>query len=145
MRILLNGHEWAKRQAARQGVAFTALDNGFLTCADPAALQRICNSLSDADILKFFDRWVDRLPLPLTALDRAAGFGHSLSMLQMEVSRTQVFDRPVRGREFFEEVIRDNLDLGRPSRIQLLFERRITRRTPGRFSTRVITQGVLPS
>jgi hypothetical protein len=145
MKLCLNGHEWAKRQAARQGVAFTALDNGFLTCADPAALQRICNSLSDADILKFFDRWVDRLPLPLTALDRAADYGHTLSMLQMEVSRTQVFDRPVHGREFFEEVIRDNLDLGRPNRIQLLFERRITRRTPSRFSTRIITQGVLPS
>ncbi|MFH1087332.1 MAG: hypothetical protein V1737_01945 [Chloroflexota bacterium] len=145
MKFCLNGHEWAKRQAARQGIAFTALDNGFLTCGDPAALQRICGSLSDADTQQFFDRWVDRLPLPLTPLDRAAGFGHSLSMLQMEVSRTQVFDRPVRGREFFEEVIRDNLDLGRPSRIQLLFERRISRRTPGRFSTRVITRGVLPS
>ncbi len=63
----------------------------------------------------------------------------------MEVSRTQVFDRPLRGRELFEEVIRDNLSLGRPSEVQLLFQRRITRRTPGRFQTRVVTQGVLPS
>ena len=63
----------------------------------------------------------------------------------MEVSRTQVFDRPLRGREFFEEVIRDNLDLGRPNRVQLVFERRISARTPGRFSTRIITQGVVPS
>ena len=63
----------------------------------------------------------------------------------MEVSRTQVFDRPLRGREFFEEMLRDNLDLGRPSRVQLLFTRKITRATPGRFQTRVITQGVAPS
>jgi hypothetical protein len=63
----------------------------------------------------------------------------------MEVSRTQVFDRPVRGREFFEEIIRDNLDLGRPSRMQLLFTRKITRATPGRFHTRVVTHGVAPS
>jgi hypothetical protein len=61
------------------------------------------------------------------------------------MSATQVFDRPVRGREFFEEVIRDNLDLGRPDRVQLLFERRITKRTPGSFRTRVITKGVTPS
>jgi hypothetical protein len=51
----------------------------------------------------------------------------------MEISLTQVFDRPIHGREFFEEVIRDNLDIGRPDQVQLLFERKITRRTPGRF------------
>jgi hypothetical protein len=88
---------------------------------------------------------VARLPLPLTAQDRAAGFGHELSLLQMEVSRTQVFDRPLRGREFFEEVLRDNLDLGRPDRLQLLFPRQITRATPGPFRTRVLTHGVAPS
>jgi hypothetical protein len=81
----------------------------------------------------------------LTAAQQAAGFPYRLSILQMEVSRTQVFDRPVRGREFFEEIIRDNLDLGRPSRVQLLFTRRITRATPGRFQTRVVTHGVAPS
>lgn len=145
IKVCLNGHEWAKRQATRQGIAFTALDNGFLTCTDPAALQRVCDSLGDTDIQQFFDRWLHRLPLPLTTADSAAGFAYRLSILQMEISRTQVFDRPLRGREFFEEVIRDNLDLGRPGRIQLLFERRITSRTPGRFSTRVITHGVLPS
>jgi len=81
----------------------------------------------------------------VTVADRAAGFGYRLSLLQLEVSRTQVFDRPLRGREFFEEVLRDQLDLGRPSRMQLLFDRKITRATPGRFRTRVITDGVVPS
>ena len=61
------------------------------------------------------------------------------------VSLTQVFDNPVRGREFFEEVIRDNLDLGRPNRIQLLVDRKVLANTPSRFSTRVITDGILPS
>jgi hypothetical protein len=63
----------------------------------------------------------------------------------MEVSLTQIFDRPVRGREFFEEVIRDNLDLGRPDRVQLIFDRVVTKKTPGRFRTRVIQDGVHPS
>ncbi|MGH7752144.1 MAG: hypothetical protein ACREN5_04955, partial [Gemmatimonadales bacterium] len=143
--VCLNGHEWAKRQLRRRGLPFTALDNGFQACADPAALQATCDALSSADIQAFFDRWLVGVPLPLTAQDRAAGFGYQLSLLQMEVSRTQVFDRPLRGREFFEEVIRDNLDLGRPSRVQLLFPRKITRATPGRFQTRVITHGVAPS
>jgi hypothetical protein len=57
---------------------------------------------------------------------------------------THVFDRPLQGRHFFEEVLRDNLDLGRPDRIQLLFDRRVLRNTPSSFRTRVVHHGVLP-
>ena len=64
----------------------------------------MCTALSADDIQKFFDRWIGRLPLPLTHTDRLTGFDYRLSILQMEVSRTHVFDDPVRGREFFEEV-----------------------------------------
>jgi hypothetical protein len=145
MKLCLNGHEWAKRQLATRGISYTALDNGFGSCADPAALQGICDRLAPADFLGCLDRWLDQLPLPLTAEDRRAGFGYRLSILQLEVSRTQVFERPVRGREFFEQVIREHLDLGRPDRIQLLFDRKIIKTTPGRFRTRVITHGVHPS
>lgn len=66
-------------------------------------------------------------------------------MLQAEFSLTQVFDRPDSGRRFFEDVIREHLDLGRPSQVQLLFDRRITKRTPGSFRTRIVTRGVVPS
>src|SRR5437016_13483201 len=54
-------------------------------------------------------------------------------------------DRPVAGRQFFEEVIRDNLDLGRPDRVQLIFPRKIIRTTPGSFRTRILREGVHPS
>ena len=145
LKLCLNGHEWAKRQLTKAGLGFEALDNGFLSCADPAALQAICDRLGPADFLACLERWLDRLPLPLSAEDRRGGFGYQLSILQLEVSRTQVFDRTLRGREFFEAVIRDHLDLGRPSKVQLLFDRRILKTTPGKFATRVITDGVLPS
>jgi len=145
LKLCLNGHEWAKRQLDKQGIAYTALDNGFLDCADPQALQKICDSLGPQQIEAFLARWLERLPMPLTSADRAAGYTWQLSIWQMEVSLTQVFDRPVRGREFFEEVMRDNLDLGRPDRIQLVFDRRILPSTPGKFRTRVIQDGVLPS
>ena len=145
IKICLNGHEWAKRQLHARRIRFTALDNGFLTCANPVVLQQLCDSLDAAAIDRFFARWQQQLPLPLTATHQARGFIYQLSILQAEVSLTQVFDRPLRGREFFESVIRDNLDLGRPDHVQLLFPRRITRATPGRFTTRVITDGVNPS
>lgn len=49
------------------------------------------------------------------------------------------------GRLFFEAAIRENLDLGRPEQVQLIFERRITQATPSRFRTRIITDGVTPA
>ena len=86
-----------------------------------------------------------RIPHPFTPQDRAAGYRYDISILQAEFSLTQVLDRPTTGRVFFEEVIRENLDIGRPDHVQLIFERRITKQTPGRFRTRVITEGVTPS
>jgi hypothetical protein len=145
VRVWLNGHEWAKRRLQEQGVAFEPLDNGFASCADPRALQKVCDAFGHTHVETFFRRWLRRLPHPFTRDDRRAGFLYSLSILQMEASLTQVFDRPLHGREFFEEVIRDNLDIGRPDRVQLIFERRVTRRTPGTFRTRVLTDGVQPS
>src|SRR5205807_3829795 len=72
-------------------------------------------------------------------------FRYAMSILQAEFSLTQVLDRPVHGRLFFEQVIRENLDLGRPDEVQLIFNRKITSRTPGRFRTRILTQDVTPS
>ena len=44
-RLLVNGHHYAQAQAARAGIGFTALDNGFAACDDVPALQAICDSL----------------------------------------------------------------------------------------------------
>jgi len=38
-----------------------------------------------------------------------------------------VLDRPASGRIFFDQVIADNLDIGRPDRVGLIFGRRIIR------------------
>ena len=145
IKFCLNGHEWAKRQLERQKIAYQALDNGFLSCADPENLQRICDALGPEEIERAFHKWLRRIPLPLRPQDREAGYDWNLSIWQAEVSLTQIFDRPLRGREFFEEVIRDNLDLGRPDRVQLIFDRVVTKKTPGQFRTRVIQEGVHPS
>ncbi len=145
VKVCLNGHEWAKQQLRQAGIAFEALDNGFLKCADPERLQTICQQVGPEQVQAFFDKWVAKLPWPLTTEDRKAGYQHRLSIWQMEVSRTQVFTRPVRGREFFEQVLRENLDLGRPDRVQLIFGRRVYRNTPSQFRTQVIQTGVQPT
>lgn len=145
LKLCLNGHEWAKRQLEKKRIAYEALDNGFLSCADAAKLQQICDALGPANVERVFRKWLQRIPLPLRPEDRRAGYDWDLSIWQMEVSLTQIFDRPLRGREFFEEIIRDNLDLGRPDRVQLIFDRVVTKKTPGEFRTRVIQHGVHPS
>ena len=76
---------------------------------------------------------------------RVLGLLYRVSILQAEFSLTQVLDRPLHGRAFFEDVIRENLDLGRPDQVQLIFGRRVNKRTPSRYRTRVITQDVVPS
>src|SRR2546426_5031818 len=144
-KVCLNGHHSAQRQAAKAGVGFEALDNGFVSTEDPDALRLICRSLTPARIEAFVRKWLRILPHPYSPEDRAAGYHYDISILQAEFSLTQVLDRPLAGRVFFEEVIRENLDAGRPDHVSLTFGRRITKRTPGRFRTRVITEGVTPS
>lgn len=148
VRVCLNGHEWLKCQLRKRNIGFQPLENGFASCADPQRAQRLADSLGPHDVERFFRRWLAKLPHPFSPADRAANYRYQLSIRQMEYSLTQVFDRPLAGRQLFDELIRENLDLGRPDRVQLLFGRRIHRAgrcpTPGSFRTRVVQHGVIP-
>ena len=140
--VYLNGNEWAKQQAAQHGISFKALDNGFASCEDPQALAEICHSLSAADVHAFFDRWQATLPSPFTDEDRRRGYSYDLAFRQLEISDTRVFDRPAAGRAWFEATLPDQLTLGRPDQAAVIFGRRVTRQTPGRFHTKVFNRGV---
>jgi hypothetical protein len=110
-----------------------------------AAVQQICDSLGPEHIDALLRKWLAILPNPFAPEDETAGYRYELSILQAEFSLTQMLDRPVSGRIFFEQVLHDNLDIGRPDQVSLIFDRRIIRKgrrpTPGRFRTRVITTG----
>ena len=136
-KIWLNGHEWAKRQAAQAGIGFTELSNGFAATDDPIALQEICDRLGPGTITVLIERWLARLPLPFTEKDRDAGYWWETSMRQIEISRTIVFDAPRHARGFFEALVADNLDLGRPHNVEIIFNRRVRRDTWGTFRTAI--------
>lgn len=148
-KLCINGNEWAKRQAAKAGIGFVPLDNGFAACDDVPAVQAICDRLGPEHIDALLRKWLRVLPNPFTDADETAGYRYELSILQAEFSLTQMLDRPMSGRIFFEQVLHDNLDIGRPDQVSLVFDRRIIRKgyrpTPSRFRTRVITDGVIPS
>ena len=94
-------------------------------------MQAICDRLGPEQIDALLRKWLARLPHPFTAADREAGYRYDISILQAEFSLTQVLDRPVSGRVFFEQVIRDNLDIGRPDQVSLIFDRRLMRTVRG--------------
>jgi hypothetical protein len=136
-KIWFNGHEWAKRQAAKVGIGFRELSNGFASATDPVGLQRICDRLGPGPITVFAERWWARLPLPFTAADRVAGYWWDISLRQVEVAKTIVFTAPRYARGFFEALAADNLDIGRPDNMEIVFNRQVRSNSTGVFQTLV--------
>jgi hypothetical protein len=104
-KLCVNGHEYVKQQLGNRGIRHEALDNGILSCDDPKRVQAICDGLSAEKIDALLRKWFRKLPHPYTSQDRQAGYRYQISILQAEFSLTQVLDRPVTGRVFFEEVL----------------------------------------
>jgi hypothetical protein len=144
-KLCFNGHEYLKCQLAKEGIGYEELANGILSCENPKRMQQLADRLSPRRIRTFLRKWQRRLPCPFRPVEEQAGYQYEVSMTQVEFALTQIVDRPVSGRIFFEEVLRENLDLGRPQSIQLIFDRRVTKRTPGQFRSRVVCHGVIPS
>jgi hypothetical protein len=123
----INGHEYLKSQLAKRGVAFDVLDNGIKSCADSQLLQRLSGGLTAEKFDPLLRKWLRRLPHSFSSRDRAAGYRCDISILQAEFSLTQELDQPVAGRIFFEQVTRENLDIGRPSQVRPQANRCTTR------------------
>src|SRR2546430_8804067 len=140
VKVWCNGHEIARRAALAEGIAVTPLANGFAATSDPARLQELCDLVQAGTVRVFFETWMSRLPLPLTDADRDHGCWWQLSMRQVEGSRTLVFDDPRRVRTVFEQLLAGNMNLGRPEHAEIIFAARVTRKTPGTFSTRLLNR-----
>jgi hypothetical protein len=82
------------------------------------------------------------IPTPFTDEDRQAGYFWELSMRQVEVSRTLVFDDPRRARSFFEALVTDNVGIGRPEQVAMVFARPLRRPTKHPYRERVFSPGI---
>ena len=140
-KVWVNGHEWAKRQAARAGTRFTELANGFATCADPAAPPGHLRPLRPRPTSRpSSTAGPESSPPPSPRPTESAGYFWELSMRQVEVSRTLVFDDPRRARGFFESLVPDNVGIGRPDEVHAVFARQ-GKTTKEPFRTRVFSPG----
>src|SRR5262249_56228322 len=99
----ISGNGDASGRAAKPGAGLVALENGFATVDGPAAVQAICDGLSEDPIEALLRKGLARLPHPYPAADRAAGYRYQASILQVELSLTQMLDAPVARRSFFEQ------------------------------------------
>jgi hypothetical protein len=140
VKVWLNGHDIARRKALAAGLDVTPLANGFASASDPARLQELCDSVQAGTLQVFFDRWMARIPVPLTQADHDHGCWWQLSMRQIEVSRTLVFDDPRRVRAVFEELLAGNMNLGRPENVQIIFGSRAARAAGWEFSARLLNR-----
>ncbi|MCA1672207.1 MAG: hypothetical protein LC799_08405, partial [Actinobacteria bacterium] len=148
--LCINGNEWAKRQATKAGIGFEALEGGFAAVEEVNRLQQICDSFGPEHIEALLRKWLKIVPNPFTPEDETAGYRYELSILQGRV----LSDPDARG----PGVRADLLRAGPPATTST--SPVLTRSawsstgasspkgrhpTPGRFRTRVITEGVTPS
>jgi hypothetical protein len=117
------------------------LANGFAGCDQPRRLQALAERLGPRHIQSWFNRWINTIPAPFGRHDQRAGFWWELSVRQVEVATTTVLDDPRRARGFFEALVADNIGIGRPRSVSMVFDRRVTSRTPGLFRGRIFTAG----
>jgi len=107
------------------------------TIPSPRRCRRSATRLGPSDIDALPRKWLARLPASVRRGRSGRGRRHDLSILQEEFSLTQMLETPISGRIFLEQVIRDNLDIGRPDQVGLVFAprpiRRCPRATPGQF------------
>ena len=119
---------------------------GSLPATIPLLLQRICDSLQPGTIEVFFQRWLHRLPLPSSA-GRPAGrlVVGTVNGPGRGVPHHLVFTQPRYARAFFEALVTDNLDLGRPDTMEIIFDRQDRHRPPARYRRRVQDQRRSPA
>ena len=104
-KLCINGNEWAKRQAAKAGIGFTAAGQRVRRrrrpCRGAGDLRRPRTRADRRAAAQVAGRSCRTRSPPA---DQAAGYRYDLSILQAEFSLTQMLDRPVSGRIFFEQV-----------------------------------------
>jgi len=148
-RFYINGHEYVKCQLEDRGIEFEPLDNGVGKCEDPKAAQRIADGITARKLRLLIRKWIRIVPNPLDFIAKSRcgkTLTYEISMLQTEIAVTQLWKRAADGLQFFEQVIRENIDLGRPEKVGVIFGKQIRKATrkAHRFMSRVFTYGAIP-
>lgn len=141
MRVWLNPHEWVEQSMRAQGRTCQRVGNSFMATDDPEKLQRACDAFNSETVRRFLSRWLKQIPLPLEDQDRQNGYKHNFSLYQVEYCRNHIFKDTGTLNRLFDQLIRDNMNLGRPEWLKILFDRQIRKNTPVRPEASVLRAG----
>jgi hypothetical protein len=135
-RLCLNQHHWLARRLQAEGIPFRQCANAFVACSDPARLQALADSLTGRDLRACGDKWLTRLTPFFTPTERTEGHcRHRLFLSQVEYCDNLIFRRRAVLDRLMERLLDANRTLGQPSKLTVIFGRKVTRRYRGKLQT----------
>lgn len=142
-RVWMNAHGYLAAQLRRRRIPFKADENCIVQVADPAALQELADQFNAGLAETIARHFLSLVPDPLTPEERAAGYPLRLSVYQAEFCDNLIFHRTQVLNRVYEPLLKDHLHLGRLDMVKVMFDRRITKKTRGKFQTRILRQGTV--
>ncbi|HEY6653733.1 MAG TPA: hypothetical protein VI028_06370, partial [Solirubrobacterales bacterium] len=135
-RVCLNQHHWLANQLRARGIEFQQCTNAFLKCRDPHRLQDLADSLTARDLASCGEKWLARFTPFFTTRERQdAGCRHRLFFAQVEYCDNLIFHRRAALDALGERLLDANRTIGQPTKLTVIFGRKITRRYRGQLQT----------
>jgi hypothetical protein len=135
-RVCLNQHHWLANRLRTAGVDFQQAANAIPTCRTPERLQTVADSLTAQDLRTCGDKWLARFTPFFTVRERAdAGCQHRLFFAQVEYCDNLIFQRRAALDDLGERLLDANRTIGQPTKLTMIFGRRVTRRYRGQLQT----------
>ena len=135
-RVCLNQHDWLAQCMPQRGIRFRQSSNAFLSCSDPQALQQLADSLTPDDLIACSQKWLARFTPFFTPAERLhAGVQHHLFFAQTEYCDNLLFRRRAALEALEQRLLDANRTIGQPTKLTIIFGRRITRRHHGKLQS----------
>jgi len=135
-RVCLNQHDWLAQRMRRRGIRFRQPSNAFLSCSDPKALQQLADSLTADHLIACAQKWLARFTPFFTPEERKhAGVQHRLFFAQTEFCDNLIFRRRAAVDALEQRLLDANRSIGQPTKLTIIFGRRITCRYHGKLQT----------
>jgi hypothetical protein len=117
-----------------EGIAFRQCGNAFLACSDPTRLQQLADSLSAGDLERCARKWLRALVPFFTPTERRV-CAHRLFFAQVEYCDNLIFYRRAALDALGERLLDANRTIGQPTKLAMIFGRKITKRHRGKLET----------
>jgi hypothetical protein len=134
-RVCLNQHHWIANRLRAESIAFRQTTNAFLSCGQPARLQEIADALTAPDLERCGQKWLTALTPFFTPRERQHGCQHRLFFAQVEYCDNLIFRRRAALDRLGERLFDSNRTIGQPTKLAMIFGRRVTKRHRGQLQT----------